>query len=97
MTGSSGKDYNMYTGQFEDKKASGAAVAAGLGLVVGSMTYMIVHNSPYSKAKLAEVRAACEAGAPIPARIRVLLKPRHFEAGREERNRELRRASRKIR
>ncbi|PJJ58592.1 hypothetical protein [Hymenobacter chitinivorans] len=96
MTGSSGKEYNMYTGQFEDKKASGGAIAAGLGLVVGSFTYMILHNSPYTQAKLAEIRTACEAGAPIPAKVRVLLKPRHFEAGREERNRQLRRAARKI-
>ncbi|UOQ74014.1 hypothetical protein [Hymenobacter cellulosilyticus] len=57
---------------------------------------MIVHNSPYTKAKLAAIRTACEAGAPIPANVRVLLKPRHFEAGREERNRELRKAARKI-
>ncbi|WP_426490351.1 hypothetical protein [Hymenobacter sp. 102] len=99
LSGSSAADgqYNVYTGQFEENKPSAGAVAAGLGLAIGSVAYMFIHNAPYSNAKYAELVAAAQAGTPIPAKWRAQLKPKHFDQGRELRTRMLRREARKNR
>jgi hypothetical protein len=99
LSGSSEADgqYNVYTGQFEESEPSAGAVVAGLGLAIGGVTYMFIHNAPYSNAKYAELVTASQAGAPIPAKWRAQLKPKHFGQGRELRNRMLRREARKNR
>ncbi|MDU0372888.1 hypothetical protein ACFPAF_20990 [Hymenobacter endophyticus] len=99
LSGSSEADrqYNVNTGQYEESKPSAGAVIAGLGLAIGGVTYMFVHNAPYSNAKYAELVAASQAGAPIPTKWRAQLKPKHFGQGRELRNKMLRREARKNR
>ncbi|KAA9332022.1 hypothetical protein F0P96_11050 [Hymenobacter busanensis] len=87
-------EYNVYTGQYEEKQVSGGAVAAGLGLALGSAVYMFVHNAPYSMAKFQELEAAYNAGQPLPPALRAQLKPKHFDSGREWRNKMARRARR---
>lgn len=99
MSGSSeaNRQYNVYTGQYEENKPSAGAVIAGLGLAIGGVTYMFIHNAPYSNARYAELVTASQAGAPIPAKWRTQLKPKHFTQGHELRNRVLRREARKNR
>ncbi|MCA8832743.1 hypothetical protein [Hymenobacter pini] len=99
LSGSSEADrqYNVYTGQYEENKPSAGAVVAGLGLAIGGVAYMFIHNAPYSNAKYAELVTASQSGAPIPAKWRAQLKPKHFDQGRELRNRMLRREARKNR
>ncbi|AHJ96161.1 hypothetical protein [Hymenobacter swuensis] len=99
LSGSSEADqqYNVYTGQYEENEPSAGAVIAGLGLAIGGVTYMFIHNAPYSNAKYTELVTASRAGAPIPVKWRAQLKPKHFDQGQELRKRMLHREARKNR
>ena len=70
-------------------------VAAGLLLMAGGVTYMFVHNAPYSDTKFRALRDSYLAGTPLPPAIRAKLKPQHVEAGRKYRERLERKAARR--
>jgi hypothetical protein len=81
----------------QNDEPSGGQVAAGLLLMAGGVTYMFVHNAPYSDAKFAELRTSYLAGTPLPANIRERLKEKHLAAGRIYRARMERKAARRRR
>lgn len=81
--------------QPQNDEPSGGQVAAGLLLAAGGVTYMFVHNAPYSDAKFAELRASYLAGTPLPLAIRTRLKEKHVAAGRTYRVRMERKAARR--
>ncbi len=83
--------------QSQNSEPSGGQVAAGLLLGVAGVTYMFVHNAPYSDAKFAELRASYLAGAPLPPAIRTRLKEKHVALGRTYRARMERKAARRRR
>ncbi|UOG75641.1 hypothetical protein MTX78_03385 [Hymenobacter tibetensis] len=83
--------------QSQNDEPSGGQVAAGLLLAAGGVTYMFVHNAPYSDAKFAELRASYLAGTPLPPAIRTRLKEKHIAAGRTYRARMERKAARRRR
>ena len=70
------------------------SVALGLGLMGAGLTYMFVHNAPYTNARYQTLRLAYNNGQPLPANIRQHLRPRHLEKGRQYRQRMERRALR---
>jgi hypothetical protein len=72
-------------------------VALGLLLAAGGVTYMFVHNAPYTDAKFKALHDDYLAGHPLPPALRAQLKPKHIEAGRTYRERMERRASRRRR
>lgn len=74
---------------------SDGSVAAGLGLMGAGLVFMLVHNAPYSQARLATLQDAYRAGQPLPAAIRHKLRPHHLVAGRRYRERQERRAARR--
>ncbi|MDO7853584.1 hypothetical protein [Hymenobacter convexus] len=81
--------------QTQSSDPSGGQVAAGLLLMAGGVTYMFVHNAPYSDQKFSALRASYLAGTPLPPGIRARLKPQHLAAGRKYRERLERRAARR--
>ncbi|MFD2718077.1 hypothetical protein ACFST9_05085 [Hymenobacter monticola] len=81
--------------QTQRSDPSGGQVAAGLLLMAGGVTYMFVHNAPYSDKKFSALRTSYLAGAPLPPEIRARLKPQHLAAGRKYRERLERRAARR--
>lgn len=93
----SGQDYNYQTGQFEKTPPTAGAVVTGLAMSVGGLIYMLVHNAPYSSAKLEAIGIAYEAGGTLPAEIRRKLLPKHFVKGRAIRNQMMRKENRKKR
>ena len=98
MTGSgasNGSSGSPYVSQ--PAEPSGGQVAAGLLLAAGGLTYMFVHNAPYSDEKFNELRTSYLAGVPLPAAIRVRLKEKHLAAGRTYRARLERKAARRRR
>jgi hypothetical protein len=92
-TGSSSPSPYVQSTQSSDPPAG--QVAAGLLLMAGGVTYMYVHNAPYSDKKFSALRASYLAGAPLPPGIRARLKPQHLAAGRKYRERLERRAARR--
>ncbi|MCC2547592.1 hypothetical protein LJY25_14135 [Hymenobacter sp. BT175] len=97
MTGASGSSSSTPPGQGQQDEASPEMVAAGLLLAAGGLTYMFVHNAPYSDAKFSALRTSYLAGQPLPATIRTKLKPKHMADGRTYRERMERRAARRRR
>lgn len=97
LAGTSNADgeYNYTTGQFEEREPSTGAVIGGLALAFGGVAYMYIHNAPYSMAKFESLKLAYEGGAPLPATLRAQIKPKHFDQGREWRNKLARKAARK--
>lgn len=79
--------------QSQKSEPSGTQVALGLLLMTGGVTYMFVHNAPYSDAKFATLRASYLAGTPLPYALRAQLKEKHVAAGRAYRERLERRAA----
>lgn len=71
------------------------SVALGLGLMGAGLTYMLLHNAPYTKAHYQTLSFAYGNGQPLPANIRQGLRPRHLEKGRQYRQRLERRALRR--
>ncbi|UOQ66926.1 hypothetical protein [Hymenobacter volaticus] len=80
--------------QPQNDEPSGGQVVAGVLLAAGGVTYMFVHNAPYSDTKFAELRANYLAGTPLPLAIRTRLKEKHVAAGRVYRARMERKAAR---
>ncbi|MDB5267568.1 MAG: hypothetical protein JWP58_608 [Hymenobacter sp.] len=83
--------------QTQSSDPSAGQIALGLMLMTGGVTYMFVHNAPYSDAKFKLLHDEYLAGHPLPPALRAQLKPRHIEAGRTYRERMERRASRRRR
>lgn len=75
--------------------SSDNSVALGLGLMGAGLTYMLLHNAPYTKAHYQTLSFAYGNGQPLPANIRQGLRPRHLEKGRQYRQRLERRALRR--
>lgn len=96
MTGASGTSTpsSPYL-QPQNNEPSGGQVALGLALMAGGVTYMFVHNAPYSDAKFAALRSSYLAGAPLSPALRARLKEKHIAAGRTFRERMERKAARK--
>ncbi|MFC7670309.1 hypothetical protein ACFQT0_25310 [Hymenobacter humi] len=63
--------------------------------MAGGVTYMFVHNAPYSDAKFTALRDNYLAGKPLPRTIRTQLKEKHLAAGRAYRERMERKAARR--
>lgn len=82
-------------GQPQSSDPSSGQVAAGLLLALGGVTYMFVHNAPYSDAKFATLRDNYLAGSPLPHSLRLQLKEKHLAAGRAYRERMERKAARR--
>ncbi|WP_460620451.1 hypothetical protein [Hymenobacter tenuis] len=96
MTGADASSSSVSSyGQPQNSEPSGGQVAAGLLLTAGGLTYMFVHNAPYSDAKFAALRASYLAGAPLPPAIRSRLKEKHIASGRTYRARMERKAARR--
>jgi hypothetical protein len=97
MTRATGADreYNYITGKFEEQEPSSGAVVAGLSLALGGVVYMYIHNAPYSMANFEALKVAYEGGAPLPAKLRGQIKPKHFTTGQEWRIKLARMAARK--
>jgi hypothetical protein len=83
--------------QPQNEEPSGGQVVAGLLLAAGGVTYMFVHNAPYSDAKFAELRASYLAGTALSPDIRDRLREKHVVAGRMYRARMERKAARRRR
>jgi hypothetical protein len=94
-TGSADREYNYVTGQFEEQEPSSGAVAVGLSVALGGVLYMYIHNAPYTLAKFEALKSAYEGGAPLPAKLRSQIKPKHFEQGQKWRVKLARKAARK--
>lgn len=94
-TSNADNEYNVNTGRFEEREAPAGAVVAGLGLALGGLAYMYIHNAPYSMAKYEALKSAYEGGAPLPAALRASIKPKHFDQGRALRVKLTRKAARK--
>jgi hypothetical protein len=90
-TGTSSSPY----GQTQSSDPPAGQVAAGLLLMAGGVTYMFVHNAPYSDAKFRILHDNYLAGSPLPPALRVKLKPQHLTAGRKYRERMERKAARR--
>ena len=69
-------------------------IALGLLLMTGGVTYMFVHNAPYSDAKFKLLHDEYLAGHPLPPALRAQLKPKHIAAGRTYREKMERRGRR---
>ncbi|GAB2861520.1 hypothetical protein [Hymenobacter ruber] len=82
-------------GQTQSSDPPAGQVALGLLLAAGGVTYMFVHNAPYSDAKFKLLHDDYLAGHPLPPGLRAQLKPKHIEAGRTYREKMERRASRR--
>jgi hypothetical protein len=82
-------------GQAKSSDTSSGQVAAGLLLALGGVTYMFVHNAPYSDAKFETLRNDYLAGRPLPPTLRRQLKQKHIAAGRAYRERLERKAARR--
>ncbi|GGG58390.1 hypothetical protein [Hymenobacter glacieicola] len=96
MTGSdAGSNSTSPYGPTQSSEPSGGQVAAGLFLTAGGLTYMLLHNAPYSDAKFAELRASYLAGKPLPPALRARLKEKHVASGRAYRARLERKAARR--
>ncbi|MBO2011923.1 hypothetical protein [Hymenobacter negativus] len=90
-TGTSTSPY----GQTQSSDPPAGQVAAGLLLMAGGVTYMFVHNAPYSDTKFRTLRDNYLAGNPLPPSVRTHLKPQHLAAGRKYRERMERKAARR--
>ncbi|SHJ15738.1 hypothetical protein SAMN02745146_2473 [Hymenobacter daecheongensis DSM 21074] len=88
------RDYNVYTGHWEETPASGAAVAAGLGLMCAGLTFMLVRNSTYSMLTLLDLQTAHADGKSLPPAYRAQLRPRHFAKAAKWRGKYTRKAAR---
>jgi len=97
ISASGSERFDYQTGQFEKTPPTTGAVVTGLAMSVGGLVYMLVHNAPYSMAKLDAIGTAYEAGGALPAEIRRKLLPKHFTKGRAIRNQMMRKANRKKR
>ncbi|GAB3578944.1 hypothetical protein [Hymenobacter daeguensis] len=82
-------------GQTQSSDPPAGQVAAGLLLAAGGVTYMFVHNAPYSNARFRTLRDNYLAGSPLPPSLRTRLKPQHLTAGRKYRERMERKAARR--
>lgn len=91
------RNYNIYTGQWEETGASGGAVAAGLGLMGAGLSFMLVRHSTYSLAKLVALQVAYEEGASLPPSYAAMLRPKHFAKAAKWRAKAARKAARKSR
>jgi hypothetical protein len=81
--------------QPQSNEPSGGQVALGLLLMTGGVTYMFVHNAPYSNTRFAALRTSYLAGTPLPPALKAQLKEKHVAAGRNYRERMERKAARK--
>ncbi len=79
--------------QSQSNDSPGGQVALGLLLAVGGVTYMYIHNAPYSQAKFETLRTSYLAGSSLPPALRAQLKPKHIASGRTYRERLERRAT----
>ncbi|MBF9236995.1 hypothetical protein I2I05_06265 [Hymenobacter sp. BT683] len=96
MTGASGTSTPSSPYQQPQRsEPSGGQVALGLLLMTGGVTYMFLHNAPYTDAKFDALRTSYLAGTPLPPAIRAQLKNKHVAAGRTYRERLERKAARK--
>ena len=81
--------------QPQRSEPSGGQVALGLLLMTGGVTYMFVHNAPYTDAKFATLRTSYLSGTPLPRALQTQLKQKHMATGRAYRERMERKAARR--